>query len=95
MAEVNPHLVARNSQGQPESVHYEMVNAMLLNEFLKEHRTVQEQEASITQLKSSVAKQEATIEVLTAQIREQAAQIQKVSAQLETSKPPPQVVNNP
>jgi hypothetical protein len=61
VAEVNPDLVARNSQDQPESVHYEMVNAMLLNEFLKEHRKVEEQEASITRLKSTVAKQEATI----------------------------------
>jgi hypothetical protein len=36
VAEVSPHLVAHNAEGQPESVHYEMVNAMLLNEFLKE-----------------------------------------------------------
>ena len=57
------------------------VNAMLLNEFLKEHRKNEEQ------LKQ--------INVLTAQLKEQAAQIQKVSAQLETSKPAPQVVNNP
>ena len=41
VAEVNPDLVAHNAQGQPESVHYEMVNAMLLNEFLKEHKKVE------------------------------------------------------
>jgi hypothetical protein len=81
VAEVNPGLVARNAQGQPESVHYEMVNAMLLNEFLKEHRTVQE-------LKNEIA-------ALTATVKEQAAQIQKVSTQLEASRPAPQVVNNP
>ncbi len=81
VAKVNPNLVARNSQGQPESVHYEMVNAMLLNEFLKEHSTVQD-------LKKEIA-------ALTATVKEQASQIQKVSAQLEASKPAPQVVNNP
>jgi uncharacterized coiled-coil protein SlyX len=65
---VNPDLVARDEQGKPYTVRYEAVNAMLLNEFLKEHRTVQElkstaakQEATITQLKSTVAKQEASV----------------------------------
>ena len=43
MAEVNPDLVARDAQGQAESVHYEMVNTMLLNEFLKAHRKIDEQ----------------------------------------------------
>jgi trimeric autotransporter adhesin len=101
VAEVNPHLVAHNGQGQPESVHYEMVNAMLLNEFLKEHKKVEEQQINITQLNSKLANQAATIaqqqkvmEVFTAQLKEQAAQIQKVSAQLEMSKPAPQVVAN-
>jgi septal ring factor EnvC (AmiA/AmiB activator) len=83
-------------------VRYEQVNAMLLNEFLKEHRKVEEQSreileqrAAITELKSSVDQQRKGMEVLTAQLREQGAQIQKVSAQLEASKPAPQVVNNP
>jgi hypothetical protein len=72
---VNPALVARDADGKVYTVRYEAVNAMLLNEFLKEHRKVeeqerklsdqdreqQEQEASITQLKSTAAKQEATI----------------------------------
>jgi len=84
---VNPILVARNSQGQPESVHYEMVNAMLLNQFLKEHKKVEE-------LQATVAQQQKGMEVLTAQLKEQAAQIQKVSAQIEMSKPAPQVVVN-
>src|SRR5216684_1695995 len=57
---VNPDLVARDEKGKPYTVRYEAVNAMLLNEFLKEHRKVQEQEATIAQLKSAVAKQEAT-----------------------------------
>ena len=87
VAKVNPNLVARNSQGQPESVHYEMVNAMLLNEFLKEHKKVEE-------LQATVAQQQKGMEVLTAQLKEQAVQIQKVSAQIEMSKPAPQVVAN-
>jgi hypothetical protein len=58
-----------------------MVNAMLLNEFLKEYKKTE--------------KLEATVASLTATVKEQAAQIQKVSAQLEASKPAPQVVNNP
>jgi len=87
VAQVDPDLVVRNSQGQPESVHYEMVNAMLLNEFLKEHKKVEE-------LQATVAQQQKGMEVLTAQLKEQAAQIQKVSAQIEMSKPAPQIVTN-
>jgi len=85
---VNPDLVVRDKEGNPYSVRYEAVNAMLLNEFLKEHRKNKEQQATIAQLKSGM-------ETLTATVKEQAAQIQKVSAQLEASKPAPQVVNNP
>jgi uncharacterized coiled-coil protein SlyX len=73
----------------------------LLNEFLKEHRKVQEQEATIAELKSIAAKQETInaqqqreTKVLTATLREQASQIQKVSAQLELDKPAPQMVLN-
>jgi len=58
---VNPNLVARDAKGEVYTVRYEAVNAMLLNEFLKEHRKVQEQEATITEVKSNAAKQEATI----------------------------------
>jgi hypothetical protein len=84
---VNPDLVSRNNKGQVESVRYEMVNAMMLNEFLKEHRKNEEQEATIAQLKSGM-------EALTATVKEQASQIQKVSAQLEARKAAPQIVNN-
>ena len=78
---VNPDLVARDDKGQIYTVRYEAVNAMLLNEFLKEHRTVQE-------LKKEIA-------ALTATVKEQASQIQKVSAQFELNKPAPQsVVDN-
>ena len=84
---VNPDLVARDADGKAYSVRYEAVNAMLLNEFLKEHRTVQEQKATIAELKHNFADQQKQIEAL-------AAGLQKVSAQLEVSKPAPQMVLN-
>jgi hypothetical protein len=77
---INPDLVIRDAQGRPQAVRYEQVNAMLLNEFLKEHTTVREQGAII-------AKQQKQIEALT-------AGLQKVSAQLEVSKAAPQTVLN-
>jgi hypothetical protein len=90
---VNPDLVARDAKGDVYTVRYEAVNAMLLNEFLKEHRTVQEQKATIAQLKqdfeSKLAEQQKQIHALT-------AGLQKVSGQLERSKAMPNVVvNNP
>jgi Chaperone of endosialidase len=94
VAEVNPDLVVNDKNGEIYSVRYEVVNVMLLNEFLKEHKKVEEQQASIADLKSTVALQQKGMEVLTAQLKEQAAQIQKVSAQLEASKPAPKVVAN-
>jgi hypothetical protein len=72
-AKVNPDLVVRDKDGKPYGVRYDQVNAMLLNEFLKEHRKVQELGKGM--------------EVLTAQLKAQAAPIQKVSAQLEVSRP--------
>jgi hypothetical protein len=99
---VNPDLVARDAEGKVYTVRYEAVNAMLLNEFLKEHRTVQElkstaarQEANDAKQEATIARQQKQIEALVATVKEQATQIQKVSAQLETTKPAPQVVNNP
>src|SRR5207302_11139507 len=98
---VDPDLVARDANGKVYTVRYEAVNAMLLNEFLKQHRKVEEQETAITRLNSTVAKQEATIaqqqkgmEVLTASLKEQAAQIQKVIDKVELSKPAPRTVEN-
>ena len=76
------------------TVRYDAVDVMLLNEFLKEHKKVEEQQASIADLKSTVALQQKEMQVFTAQLKEQAAQIQKVSAQLEASKPAPKVVAN-
>ena len=79
---INPDLVARDNQGKVYTVRYEAVNAMLLNEFLKEHRTVQWQQKEIDALK--------------AELTEQKALIQKVSDKVELSKPAPRtVLNNP
>jgi chromosome segregation ATPase len=77
----DPDLVTRNEKGEAETVRYEAVKAMLLNEFLKQHKKVEDLEGSVASLAATV--------------KAQAAQIQKVSAQLEASKPAPQVVNNP
>ena len=96
VAKVNPDLVARDAEGKPYTVRYEAVNAMLLNEFLKEHRKVEEQsrQATITDLKSAVAQQQKEIAALTAALKAQAAQIQKVSDQLRAQAPAPRVVAN-
>jgi len=101
VARVNPDLVVRDKNGEIYTVRYDAVNAMLLNEFLKQHRKAQEQEVSIGDLKSTVAKQEAVIvqqqkamEVLTAQLKQQEAQIQNVSARIEAGKSAPQLVLN-
>jgi hypothetical protein len=80
VAKVNPALVLPDKEGKPYTVRYDVVNAMLLNEFLKEHKKTE--------------KLEATVASLIATVKEQAAQIQKVSAQLEASKPAPQVAEN-
>jgi Chaperone of endosialidase len=84
---VNPDLVARDDQGKVNTVRYEAVKAMLLNEFLKQHRNVKELEATIAQ-------QQEEIRALIASLKEQASQIRKVSAQLEASKATPQMAVN-
>ena len=102
VAQVNPDLVVRDDKGEIYTVRYDAVNAMLLNEFLKEHRRVQKQEATVAQqrqdFEAALAQQrkdfEATItelkkgmETVTVRLNEQAAQIQKVNAQMEISNP--------
>jgi hypothetical protein len=81
VAKVNPDLVTRDAKGELTTVRYEAVNAMLLNEFLKEHKKTEELEATVASLITTV--------------KEQAAQIQKVSAELQASRPAPLTVNNP
>jgi Chaperone of endosialidase len=80
VAEIDPKLAVRNGKGEVESFRYKAIYNMMLNEFLKEHRKNEEQEATI-------AKQQKQIEAL-------AAGLQKVSAQLQANKPAPRIVNN-
>jgi hypothetical protein len=80
VAEVDPALVVRDKDGKPYSVRYDQVNAMLLNEFLKEHNAFVEQ-------KRKVQKLEATVATLVLTVKEQAAQIQKVSTRADASRP--------
>jgi hypothetical protein len=102
---VNPDLVVRDEEGQANSVRYEAVNAMLLNEFLKEHRKVQEQDRKLREQETTIAQQrkdfEATIselkkgmETLAVRAKEQDVKIQKVSDQIELGKSAPQMVNS-
>ena len=84
---VNPDLVVRDKEGKTYSVRYDHVNAMLLNEFLKAYRRMQDLEARDAQ-------QEKQIEALTRQLREQAAQIQKGNAQRELRESGPEVATN-
>jgi hypothetical protein len=79
VAKVNPDLVARDVEGKPFTVRYDEINAMLPNEFLKEHRKGEKQEATIAELKTEMA-------ILSTTVKAQAAQLQRVSAQLELSK---------
>ena len=92
VAAVNPDLVVRDEKGEIYTVRYDAVNAMLLNEFLKEHRKVEDLKKDF---QATVAQQQKEIAALAATVKEQASQIQRVSARLEASKPAPQVVNNP
>ena len=90
---VNPDLVARDEAGKPYTVRYEAVNAMLLNEFLKEHRKVEEQNGKQQKLEATVAQQQKEIQDLRASLKEQAAQIQKVSKKVQASETAPRLVS--
>ena len=81
---VNPDLVARDEQGKPYTVRYEAVNAMLLNEFLKEHRKNEQQRKDF---EAALAKQQKQIEALS-------ASLEKMNAQIELSKPLPRAAMN-
>ena len=83
----NPDLVKRDRDGKLQTVRYDAVNAMLLNEFLKEHRKVQEQANTIAELKDEIAN-------LTAIVKDQTTQIQKVTAQLESTEAAVRIVVN-
>ena len=80
VAEVDPNLALRNGKGEIESVRYNAINVMLLNEFLKEHKAFVEEQTKVTKLEAGVAG-------LLATVKEQAAQIEKVSAQVQMRQP--------
>jgi hypothetical protein len=84
VAELDPDLVVRDANGKIYTMHYEAINAMLLNEFLKEHKRVRE-------LQATIVRQEKAMDALVAHIKEQDSKIQKVSDQLKTDNPAPQV----
>jgi len=83
VAEASPDLVGRNPEGQPESVRYEQINAMLLNEFLKEHRRGEEQDCKIQQQETTIAELRSEIWNLAAMVKEQASELRKVSARVQ------------
>jgi hypothetical protein len=87
VAEVNPDLVVRDKNGQIYTVRYDAVNAMLLNEFLKEHRKVEEQQTTIAELKKELG-------TILASVRAQDSKIERVSAQLEMTRSGRKIVNN-
>jgi len=92
VAEVYPDLVGRNPKGQPESVRYEQINAMLLNEFLKEHRRGEEQDCKIQEQQMTIVELRSEIRNLAAMVNEQASELRKMSAQLQISNPAVQAI---
>jgi|SRR5882724_2659505 len=103
VAKVNPTLVLPDKEGKPYTVRYDAVNAMLLNEFLKAHRKMEQQEATIAQLKADGATQQAVIsdlkkrlETVVARLDEQNSKIERVNDRLELRQPAPRLaVSNP
>jgi hypothetical protein len=87
VAEVNPNLVTLDCEGKPETVRYEAINAMLLNEFLKEHQAFVEERRKVEKLEATVSRQQKQIEVL-------AAGLEKVSNQIELSKAESRTIAN-
>ena len=94
VAEVNPDLIMRDDKGEIYAVRYEAVNAMLLNEFLKEHRRVTEQNRKIHEQESTITQLRKEMHTVVARLKEQDSKIQKVSDRLELNKPAPQTVLN-
>jgi hypothetical protein len=98
VAEVAPDLVGRNKQGEPDSVRYEQINAMLLNEFLKEHKKVQELEVTVAQqldhFEATIAELQKEMAGVVARSNEQDAKIQKVSTEVELTKAASRTVAN-
>ena len=94
VAMIDPDLVARDEEGKPYTVRYEAVNAMLLNEFLKQHRKVEEQASKNEKQELRLTEQQKQIDALQATLREQAEQVRKVSAQLSSIQSATRLVAN-
>ena len=94
VAKVNPDLVVRDDDGQIYTVRYEAVNAMLLNEFLKEHRKVEEQSRKIQEQEATIAQLKKEMKTVVAHLEEQDSKIQKVSDQLELGRRAAQMAMN-
>jgi uncharacterized coiled-coil protein SlyX len=92
VAAVNPDLVVRDEKGEIYTVRYDAVNAMLLNEFLKEHRRGEEQDCKIREQETTIAELRSEMKALAARINEQASQLQKVSARLQINNAPAQAI---
>jgi hypothetical protein len=93
VAEISSDLITRDKEGKPETVRYEAVNAMLLNEFLKEHRKGEQLDRKIEEQGARIAEQQKQIQALMAMIKKQAAQIQKVSSRLYLNKAIPSLAS--
>ena len=100
VAQVNPDLVIYDLDGKPYTVRYDAVNAMLLNEFLKQHKRVQQQETTILKLQADAAKQQSsvielkkTLENVLARMSQHDAKIQKISAEIELSRNSPMLAS--
>ena len=95
VAEVNPDLVGRNGEGQPESVRYEQINAMLLNEFLKEHRKGEEQDCKIQKLETTIAELRSEIRNMATMMNKQPSELRKISAQPQMDNGVRMIAENP
>jgi hypothetical protein len=91
---VNPDLVVRDKEGKVNTVRYEAVNAMLLNEFLKEHRKVEEQTRRIQEQETTITQLKKEMETVVAHLKDQDSKIQKVSDRIELSESATQLVLN-
>jgi hypothetical protein len=94
VAQVSPELITRDEEGKPQTVRYEAVNAMLLNEFLKEHRKMEQQAREVREDKAMIAELKSTIAALSARMKEQDAKIQRVSTQIDLNRAAAQLTAN-
>jgi hypothetical protein len=94
VAKVNPDLVARDAKGEVYTVRYEAVNAMLLNEFLKEHRKIEEQDRKIREQEKTMTQLRNEMETVVACLKEHDSKIERVTNQLQGTQPESQLVRN-